>query len=73
MAGHMGFDTVTTLNLQVVAVDPELGVIMVKGAVPGAENTYVYVRDAVKRARPKEAPLPAGLKAKAATDAGVAA
>lgn len=73
MAGHMGQDVVTTLNLQVVSVDPELGVIMVKGAVPGSENTYVYVRDAVKRARPKEAPLPAGLKAKTAPDAGVAA
>jgi large subunit ribosomal protein L3 len=69
MAGHMGHDQVTTLNLKVVSVDPELGVIMVKGAVPGAENTYVYVRDAVKRARPKEAPLPAGLKAKAAAAA----
>ncbi|MFA5041078.1 MAG: 50S ribosomal protein L3, partial [Bdellovibrionales bacterium] len=58
--------TVTTLNLKVVSVDPELGVVMVKGAVPGAEGSYVFIRDAVKRARPKEAPLPAGLKAKAA-------
>lgn len=73
MAGHMGCDTVTTLNLQVVSVDSELGVIMVKGAVPGAEGGYVYVRDAVKRDRPKEAPLPAGLKAKADTNAGAAA
>ncbi|MFA4994696.1 MAG: 50S ribosomal protein L3 [Bdellovibrionales bacterium] len=73
MPGHMGHDRVTTLNLKIVSVDPELGVIMVKGAVPGAENTYVYVRDAVKRARPKEAPLPAGLKAKAVSDAGAAA
>lgn len=71
MAGHMGDRTVTTLNLQIVSVDEELGVILVKGAVPGAENTYVYIRDAVKCDRPKEAPLPAGLKAKA--DAGAAA
>lgn len=73
MPGHMGHRTVTTLNLEVVSVDPELGVIMVKGAVPGAEGSYVYVRDAVKSERPKEAPLPAGLKAKANSDAGAAA
>jgi large subunit ribosomal protein L3 len=63
MAGHMGDRTITTLNLKVVAVDAELGVIMVKGAVPGCENTYVYIRDAVKRPRHKDAPMPAGLKA----------
>jgi len=73
MPGHMGHKTITTLNLQVVSVDAELGVVMVKGAVPGAEGTYVYIRDAVKCARPKEAPLPAGLKAKAEDNAGAAA
>jgi len=73
MAGHMGHTNVTTLNLQVVSVDPELNVVMVRGAVPGAEGGYVYVRDAIKRARPKEAPLPAGLKAKADNNADAAA
>jgi large subunit ribosomal protein L3 len=73
MPGHMGHTTVTTLNLQIVSVDAELGVVLVKGAVPGSEGTYVYVRDAVKRARPKDAPLPAGLKAKADNNAGAAA
>lgn len=73
MAGHMGHKTVTTLNLQVVSVDPELNVVMVRGAVPGAEGGYVYVRDAVKHERPKEAPLPAGLKAKVDSNAGAAA
>jgi len=73
MAGHMGHRTVTTLNLQVVSVDPELGVVMVKGAVPGPENGYVFIRDAVKHTRPKEAPLPAGLKAKADKTSGAAA
>ncbi|MDE1902002.1 MAG: 50S ribosomal protein L3 [Alphaproteobacteria bacterium] len=72
MPGHMGATTVTTLNLQVVSVDDELGVIFVKGAVSGAEGACVYIRDAVKKALPKEAPLPAGLKAKA-EDAGAAA
>ncbi|MDR3424210.1 MAG: 50S ribosomal protein L3 [Alphaproteobacteria bacterium] len=69
MPGHMGHETVTTLNLQVVSVDSEMGVIMLKGAVPGPDNGYVYVRDAVKRARHKDAPIPAGVKAAA----GVAA
>lgn len=64
MAGHMGATTVTTLNLKVEAIDVELGVVMVRGAVPGAEGACVYIRDAVKRPLPKEAPLPAGLKAK---------
>ena len=72
MAGHMGNTTITTLNLKVVSVDVDLGVILVKGAVPGAEGTYVYIRDAVKRARPKEAPLPAGLKVKADNNTGAA-
>ncbi|MDD3029672.1 MAG: 50S ribosomal protein L3 [Alphaproteobacteria bacterium] len=71
MAGHMGCTMVTTLSLEVVSVDAEMGVVLVKGAVPGAEGGYVLVRDAVKRALPKEAPLPAGLKA--TEEAGAAA
>jgi len=73
MPGHMGQRTVTTLNLKVISVDAELGVIMVKGAVPGSEGSYVYVRDAIKRERAKEAPMPAGVKAKTGGDAGAAA
>jgi len=65
MAGHMGDTQVTTLNLRVVAVDSEQDLILVHGAVPGAKNAYVKIRDAVKRALPKEAPMPAGLKTKA--------
>jgi len=62
MAGHMGDRRVTTLNLKIVAVDTEQDLILVKGAVPGADGALVRVRDAVKRELPKEAPLPAGLK-----------
>ena len=63
MAGHLGDERVTTLNLEIAGVDAGRNVIMVRGAVPGAKGSYVLVRDAVKRARPAEAPLPAGVKA----------
>lgn len=58
MAGHMGQDQVTTLNLTVVKVDVERGLILIKGAVPGAEGTFVRVRDAVKSAAPAGLPMP---------------
>jgi large subunit ribosomal protein L3 len=45
-AGHMGTDRVTVRNLEVVSVDPEENVIMVKGAVPGPNGSYVMVRRA---------------------------
>ncbi len=63
MAGHMGVDRVTVQNLTVVATDPDQGLIMIKGAVPGAPGGWVRVTDAVKRARPKDAPFPAAVKA----------
>jgi large subunit ribosomal protein L3 len=59
MAGHLGVERVTTLNLEVAAVDGARGLLMVKGAVPGAKGGFVFVRDAVKTARPAEAPYPA--------------
>ena len=49
MAGHLGQETVTTLNLTVFRVDVERGLILIKGAVPGTEGTYVKIRDAVKK------------------------
>ena len=61
MAGHLGQERVTTQNLEVAAVDAAKGLLMIKGAVPGAKGGYVLVRDAVKRARHAEAPFPAGL------------
>jgi large subunit ribosomal protein L3 len=61
MAGHLGVERVTTLNLEVAVVDTEKGLLMVRGAVPGAKGGFVLVRDAVKRARPADAPYPAAL------------
>jgi large subunit ribosomal protein L3 len=63
MAGHLGVERVTTLNLKVVATDADQGLIMVRGAVPGAEGGYVLVRDAVKRKLPKDVPFPAAVRA----------
>src|SRR6185436_17769383 len=65
MAGHLGQETVTTLNLTVWRVDAERGLILVKGAVPGTEGTFVKIRDAVKSALPADAPKPAGLRSAA--------
>ena len=65
MPGHMGNVQRTTLNLRVVGVDADNGLIMVEGNVPGYKGNWVTVRDAVKKPLPKDAPQPAGLKAKA--------
>jgi len=58
MAGHLGVERVTTLNLKVVQTDVERGLILVEGAVPGAKGGWITVRDAVKKALPKDAPQP---------------
>ena len=50
MAGRMGTDRVTTLNLTLHAVDAERGLLLVKGAVPGPKGSLVFVRNAVKGA-----------------------
>ena len=58
MAGHLGVDRVTTLNLRVVQTDVERGLILVEGAVPGTAGGWIFVRDAVKKALPKDVPQP---------------
>ena len=62
MAGHLGAERVTVQNLKVVAIDAARGLIMVKGGVPGSENTWVRVTDAVKKPANASVPMPAGLK-----------
>ncbi|MEC0247185.1 50S ribosomal protein L3 [Paenibacillus chitinolyticus] len=49
LPGHMGSETVTLQNLQVIKVDAERNVILVKGSIPGPRNSYVSVKSAVKK------------------------
>ncbi len=58
MAGHLGTERVTTLNLRVVQTDVERGLILVEGAVPGNKGGWITLRDAVKKKLPEGAPKP---------------
>jgi large subunit ribosomal protein L3 len=49
LPGHMGHETVTLQNLQVVKVDAERNMIVVKGSIPGPRNSYVNIRSSVKK------------------------
>ena len=69
MPGHMGDERVTTLNLKVVQLDVARGLIMIEGAVPGAKGGWITMRDAVKKALPKEAPKPGKFRAPASEGA----
>jgi large subunit ribosomal protein L3 len=62
MAGHMGARNRTQQNLEVVGTDAARGLIFVKGSVPGHKGGWLEVRDAVKVARPGEAPYPAAVR-----------
>jgi len=62
MAGHMGAERVTTQNLEVVSVDTDRGLILVRGAVPGSKQGWVLVRDAIKKALPKDVPYPGSFR-----------
>jgi large subunit ribosomal protein L3 len=73
MPGHMGVDRITTLNLRVVQLDVERGLILVEGAVPGSKGGWIRVCDAVKKPLPKEAPKPGKFKVAGEADAAPAA
>ncbi len=70
MAGHMGANTRTAQNLLVMGVDPDRGLLLIKGDIPGSKGAWVKVADAVKKALPGEAPFPAGTVATATQIAG---
>ena len=48
MAGQYGNEQVTVLNLKVVKIDSEKNILAIKGAIPGAKNGIVFIRDSVK-------------------------
>ena len=49
LPGHMGFETVTIQNLEIVEVDAENNIILVKGNVPGPKKSLLVIRTAVKK------------------------
>ncbi len=69
MAGHYGAERVTTQNLQVVRTDVDRGLILLRGAVPGAKGGWVMLSDAVRRPLPKEAPRPGAFRKQSAVGA----
>jgi large subunit ribosomal protein L3 len=64
MPGHMGDKTVTTLAMEVVRVDAEKNLLLLKGSVPGGEKAIVYIRKSVKP--PKKVVVHTAVKKKAA-------
>ena len=58
MAGHMGAVRRTNQNLEIVRTDVDRGLVLIKGAVPGAKGGWVEIRDAVKGHKAEELPLP---------------
>ena len=66
MAGHMGDTQVTIQNLEVVSTDTDRGLILVKGAIPGAQSGWVRIKDAVKKVMPNDLPFPAAIREAAA-------
>lgn len=63
MAGHMGDERVTTQNVKVVKTDVERGLIMIQGSVPGSKGGWIMIRDAVKKAAPKDVATPGSYRA----------
>ena len=67
MAGHMGDRQRTQQNLEIVRTDAARGLLFVKGSVPGSENGWLLVRDAVKLPLPEGAPFPGAILEKKST------
>jgi len=63
MTGHMGDETITTQNLDVVRVDEARSLLLVRGAVPGSKNGHIVVRPAIKARASKAGASPDAKKA----------
>lgn len=61
MAGHMGHTKITMQNLEIVDIDANIGIIAVRGAVPGRKGNILYITDAMKKAIPTNASYPAAV------------
>ena len=66
MPGHMGQDTRTTQNLEVIQVLPADNLILIKGSIPGAEGDYVIIRESKKRPKGWKPPVAANVSKKKA-------
>ena len=66
MAGQYGNVRITTQNLKVIKLLEEDDLILIQGSVPGAKNSVVLLRDAIKYKTPNEAPFPAGFRSNSA-------
>jgi len=66
MPGHMGQVSRTTQNLEVIQVLPEDNLILIKGAIPGAEGDYVVIRESKKRPKGWKPPVSANISKKKA-------
>lgn len=71
MAGQMGNVRATVQNLEVFGVDPDQGLILVRGGVPGPKGGYLRVTDSKKKALPKSAPYPAAIHVEGQADEAI--
>jgi len=62
MAGQLGNKKTTIQSLEVISIDEERGLVLVKGGVPGSVGSWVSISDAKKRSLPANVPYPAGTK-----------
>lgn len=69
MAGHMGSERKTILNLEVVATDLNENLILVKGSIPGSKTGWVLINDAVKKPAHADTPYPGAVRAAASVAA----
>ncbi len=64
LPGHMGFDRVTAQNLEIIQIDPENNLLVVRGSVPGHKNSFLMIRESKKRPKTWKKPAPQVVKKK---------